>query len=56
MRGSRSALVGLGHGEKLRPEALGADSGGDRFEQRDEFPWRVAGEQPGKGGIELLGG
>ena len=54
--GQQVALVGLGHHEQLRPEALGADVGGHLLEQRDELGRRVAGEQPGQGGIELPGG
>ena len=56
MRGSRSRWSASAISEQLRPEALGADVGGDLLEQRDELGRRVAGEQPGKRGIELLGG
>ena len=52
--GQQVALIGVGHQGQLCPEALGADGGGDRLEQRDELGRRVAGEQPGKGGVELL--
>jgi len=54
--GQQVALVDLGHHGQLRPEARGADTGGDLLEQQDELGGRVAGEQPWEGGIEVLGG
>jgi len=53
--GQEVALVGLGHHEQLGPESLGPDGGGNLLEQGDELGRRVAGEHPGKRGIELLG-
>jgi hypothetical protein len=56
MRGSRFALVGLGHHEQLCHEALGADGGGDLLQQRDELGRRVAGNQPRKVGSNSSAG
>ncbi|MCA1702419.1 MAG: hypothetical protein LC808_03780, partial [Actinobacteria bacterium] len=42
--GQQVALVSPGHHEQLRPEALGADGGGDLLEQRDELGRRIADE------------
>jgi hypothetical protein len=50
------ALVGLGHEGDLPLEALGADAGGHLLEKPYELGRRVAGEQPGKRGIEFRGG
>jgi hypothetical protein len=56
MRHSRSRWSASAITKSRVPEALGANVGGDLLEPRDELGRRVAGEQPGKGRVELFGG
>ena len=51
--GEQVALIGLGHHEQLRLQALRADSRGDLVEQRDELGRRAVGEQAREGGVEV---
>ena len=53
--GQQVALVGLGHRRQRGAHALAANVCGHRLQQRRELGGRIAGEQPGRRGVELAG-